>query len=121
MGDSKQTAPSRAGVVTSKARVRRQEPDPLADALGASKIFDVTQGIDGPFGAAALLEEVQQRLVSRGGRPSDPKATIRRLVPLKRQVWKTLQSQAKRLSRRGRPISPGQLAAVLLEKGISHF
>jgi hypothetical protein len=67
----------------------------------------------------ALLEEVKGRLVSRGGRPADSAPTIRRLVPLRKQVWRELQAQANRLSRLGRHVSPGQLAAMLLERGLS--
>ena len=72
----------------------------------------------GPFGVAALPDEVKNRLVSRGGRPSDPSPTVRRLVPLKKQVWKRLQTQAEHLSGLGKPVSPGQLAAMLLEKSV---
>jgi hypothetical protein len=38
------------------------------------------------------------RLVSRGGRPADPAPTVRRLVPLRKHVWKELQAQASVLS-----------------------
>ena len=121
MRGSKQAVGSRGRSVPRKP-ARNHATGLLADVLGASTSFAVTQRHDGPFGAAALLEEVKGRLVSRGGRPSDPDATIRRLVPLKRQVWRALQTQARILSRRrGRPISPGQLAAVLLEQGVSHL
>ena len=106
MRDSKQAVGSRGRSVPRKP-ASNHATGPLADVLGASTSFAVTQRHDGPFGAAALLEEVKGRLVSRGGRPSDPDATIRRLVPLKRQVWRALQAQARILSRRrGRPIRP---------------
>ena len=121
MRHSKRTVGSRGRSVIRKVATTHSS-DPLAEALGASKTFHTTQRPDGPFGAAALLEEVQRRLISRGGRPSDPDATIRRLVPLKREVWNEIQAQARILSRRrGRTISPGQLAAVLLEQGLSHL
>jgi len=67
----------------------------------------------------ALLDEVKSRLVSRGGRPADSAPTIRRLVPLRKQVWRELQAQANRLSTLGRHVSPGQLAAMLLERSLS--
>ena len=65
------------------------------------------------------LLSVQQRLrgrfVSRGGRPSDPAPTVRRLVPIKKDVWRALQRHARLLSRIDSRVSPGQLAALLLE------
>jgi hypothetical protein len=41
----------------------------FAEALGASRTFPVFARPHGPFGVAALLDEVRTRLVSRGGRP----------------------------------------------------
>ena len=67
----------------------------------------------------ALLDELKGRLVSQGGRPADAAPTIRRLVPLRKQVWRELQVQANLLSSLGRHVSPGQLAAVLLERSLS--
>ena len=102
-------------------RTRGARSTDFAEALGASRSFAVESGAHGPFGAAALLRELRDRLVSRGGRPSDPAPTIRRLVPVRRQVWKDLQRHADMLSRHGGPVSPGQLAAILLEKSIASF
>ena len=97
-------------------------PEELAKALGASAVIPLRGKAADPFGAAALLHQVHHRLVSRGGRPSDPEATIRRLVPLKKRVWKQIQAKARDLSRRrGKSVSPGQLAAMLLEQGLAQF
>lgn len=101
-----------------RVRDRSAQTTDFAEALGASRSFAVATKPRGPFGVAALLEEVKNRLVSRGGRPSDPSPTVRRLVPLKKQVWRRLQMQAEHLSGLGKPVSPGQLAAMLLEKSI---
>jgi hypothetical protein len=90
-------------------------------ALGAARSFDVASKPHGPFGIAALLDEIQNRLVSRGGRPSDPGATIRRLVPIKKQVWRSLKAQAAYLSIHGKRVSPAQLAAMLVEKSIAEI
>jgi hypothetical protein len=84
--------------------------------LGASRTLPVRSQPHGPFGVAALLDEFQNRLVSRGGRPADTAVTIRRLVPLRKAVWQELQRHAGLLSARGRRVSPGQLAAMLLER-----
>jgi hypothetical protein len=74
-----------------------------------------------PAGILALRRELRGRFVSSGGRPSDPAPTIRRLVTVRKCVWKVLQRHAALLSRLGRPVSAGQLAAVLLEKGVRHI
>lgn len=81
-----------------RVRDRSARTTDVAEPLGASRSFAVATRPRGPFGVAALLEEVKNRLVSRGGRPSDPSPTVRRLVPLKRQVWRRLQMQAEHLS-----------------------
>jgi hypothetical protein len=72
-------------------------------------------------GILALQRELRGRFVSSGGRPSDPAPTLRRLVTVRTRVWKDLQRHAAVLSRIGRPVSPGQLAAILLEKSLSEL
>ena len=74
-----------------------------------------------PSRILALQHELQGRLVSAGGRPADPSPTIRRLVPIKKQVWRELQKHASLLSRLGQPVSPGQLAAMLLENSVNRL
>lgn len=96
----------------------RQSND-LTEALGASRTFSIKSRPHGPFGVMALLDEFKGRLVSRGGRPADSAPTIRRLVPLRKHVWRELQTQAKVLSNLGRHVSPGQLAAMLVERSLS--
>ena len=115
-----QTRVGRRQVVRDGERSRARNAN-LAEALGASRTFSVSAKPHGPFGVAALLDEVKSRLVSRGGRPSDPSPTVRRLVPVKKQVWRTLQAQARHLSDLGKPVSPGQLAALLLERTIDEL
>jgi len=72
-------------------------------------------------GILALQRELQGRFVSTGGRPSDPAPTIRRLVTVRKVVWKELQKCAALLSKLGERVSPGQLAATLLEKSVSEL
>lgn len=69
----------------------------------------------------ALQRELQGRFVSSGGRPADLEPTIRRLVPVRARIWKELAIQASRLSRLGPRVSAGQLAALLLERGLSEL
>lgn len=66
-----------------------------------------------------LQRSLQGRFVSSGGRPADPAPTIRRLVTIRKDVWRQLQKHAALLSKLGAPVTPGQLAATLLEKSIS--
>ena len=75
----------------------------------------------GNSGILALQRELRARFVSSGGRPADPAPTVRRLVTVRRQVWRDLQRHAAALSRIGRPVSPGQLAALLLETSVSQL
>jgi hypothetical protein len=75
----------------------------------------------GRSGILALQHDLHGRLVSADGRPSDPAPTIRRLVPLRKHVWKELQRQATVLSKLGQHVSPGQLAAILLEQSVSRL
>ncbi len=92
----------------------------IAEALGASRVIDL--GIrrqDGPLDWLALAHALQERLVSSGGRPSDPRWDTRRLVPFRRQTWKRLARQAAALSARGRKVGPAQLAAFLIEERLS--
>ena len=98
-------------------RHARTQGNDFGSILGASRTLQVRSKPHGPFGVAALLDEFQNRLVSRGGRPADTVATIRRLVPLRKTVWEQLQRHAELLSVQGRRVSPGQLAAMLLERG----
>jgi len=101
-----------------RTRGARRSHD-LKKALGASRSFPIVSKPHGPFGVMALLDELKGRLVSRGGRPADSAPTIRRLVPLRKHVWKELQAQANELSSMGRHVSPGQLAAIVLERSLS--
>src|SRR5436189_6484031 len=87
-----------------KARVRTASNGP--NAKSSSRLL-------------ALQREFQGRFVSSGGRPADSEKTIRRLVPLRPNVWKELGAHATCLSRVGLRISKGQLAAVLLEKAVA--
>ena len=103
------------------AKERDRSAIQIAHSLGASHTLRVRTRARGPFGVAALLDELRSRLVSRGGRPSDPEASIRRLVPLRATVWVDLKRHAEALTAQGQPVSAGQLAAILLEKSVSQL
>ena len=108
-------------VKQTRRRERRLHHQDFGAALGASHSFGVKSTPHGPFGVAALLDEIRNRLVSNGGRPSDSSPTIRRLVPIKKKIWRTLKAQAANLSSYGKRVSPAQLAAILVEKSISEL
>lgn len=91
-----------------------------ADALGASRAVEVSaEHAQGPLGLVQLRAEVENRLRSSGGRPTDPAWTIRRVVPFKPDGWAELEELAARLTARGRSVSPAQLAALLIERGLA--
>lgn len=95
----------------------------IAAALGASRTFHVTGGTlsQGPLGLAQLRAEVSERLRSSGGRPTDPDWTVRRVVPFREAGWAELQEFAARLTAQGRSVSPAQLAALLIERGLAQL
>ena len=88
--------------------------DRIGKALGATKQMSVKTRASGPMELLRLGEEIGARLTSRGGRPSDPKWNVRRVIPLKEESWNYLQQQSGKLR-----VSPGHLAAMLLEREIA--
>jgi hypothetical protein len=67
----------------------------------------------------AIAKLVKDRLISRGGRPSDPQWEIKRLVPFRTKTWETLTNEAKTMSSFGRKVGPAQLAAIIVENCVS--
>ena len=74
-----------------------------------------------PAGLLALQRSLQGRFVSSGGRPADPAPTIRRLVTVRKEVWRQLQKHAALLSKLDAHVSAGQLAAMVLEANVAEF
>ncbi len=92
----------------------------LADALGASRTVPLSgRSTQGPLGLAQLYADVQQRLKSSGGRPTDPAWTLKRVVPFRADRWRELESISRKLSAGGRSVSPAQLAAFLVERQLA--
>lgn len=91
----------------------------LADRLGASRVEKLpAPPAKSPLGLLHLQHEIQTRLRSSGGRPSDPSWTVSRQVPFKPEVWADLQSEAERLGQSGPRVGPAQIAAILIEEGL---
>ena len=91
----------------------------LAEDLGADRVvsLDVPQS-RGPLDLLHLHAEVKRRLRSSGGRPSDPQWTVKRLVPFQEKSWKELEVITEKLEQKGQRVSPAQLAAILIERGL---
>jgi hypothetical protein len=92
--------------------------DKIARGLGAEHRGKVT-ATGGYFGAMQLLADIEARfrVPSGGGRPTDPRWTERRLLPLAPRTLKRLEQIASKVREHGGvSIEPMQLAALLLEK-----
>ncbi len=92
-------------------------------ALGAETVVPVKTQPHGPFGLLQLQAELAERLGATGrpGRPSDPSWTIRRLIGFRPETWQALVELADRASTPRRRVSPGQVAARILEEGVTRL
>lgn len=91
--------------------------DKIAQGLRASRRGPV-QATGGYPGALQLVTEIQARFrtPARGGRPTDPAWTERRLVPLAPKTLDKLEHLTAGLQGEGIAIEPLQLAGLLLER-----
>jgi len=92
--------------------------DKIARGLGAERRGKVTTS-GGYFGAMQLLADIEARfrVPSGGGRPTDPRWTERRLVPLAQKTLERLEEIAAKVREHGGvSVEPMQLAALLLER-----
>jgi hypothetical protein len=92
--------------------------DRIAKGLGAERRGKAS-ATGGVFGAMQILADVADRfrVPPGGGRPTDPRWTERRLVPLAPQTLGRLEELAKRMrAERHVSIEPMQLAGLLLEQ-----
>lgn len=93
-----------------------KKTDRIGKALGATRQLSLKTKATGPLNWLQLRQEIDARLSSRGGRPSDPEWDLRRVIPLKKSSWDFLREASEKLR-----VNPGQLAAILLERGIDSF
>lgn len=92
--------------------------DRIAKALGARRVARVSSA-SGYFGALQLLADIEARLrvPPGGGRPTDPRWTERRLVPLAPETLDRLEELTSRIRKRVNVnVEPMQLAGLLLER-----
>ncbi len=97
---------------------RQLDMDKIARGLGAERRGKVSAS-GGYFGAMQLLADVEAkfRVPAGGGRPTDPRWTERRLVPLAPETLERLEEITSRVRQHGGVnVEPMQLAALLLEK-----
>ena len=90
----------------------------IAKGLGAARQGKVSAK-GGYFGAMQLMADVTARfrVPAGGGRPTDPRWTERRLVPLAPQTLMRLEELTARVREHGSVnLEPMQLAGLLLEK-----
>ena len=96
----------------------RLDMDKIATGLGAEHNGKIAAP-GGFFGAMQLLADIEARfrVPVSGGRPTDPRWTERRLVPLAPRTLERLEAiTAKVRQHEGVSVEPMQLAALLLEK-----
>lgn len=94
-------------------------------ALGPAYIV---QGVTAPgalalpelLGARAWFERRRQGFQSSGGRPTDPRWSFKRAIPLAENTWKQLNELAAEYSDDSSKVGPGQVAACLLEEAVAH-
>jgi hypothetical protein len=102
--------------------MNRGEKAKLADGLGATRVVEVVRKkISGPLDMLALREEVNRRLRSSGGRPTDPAWKVTRQVPFKEESWTRLQDIAVEVGASGRRVGPAQVAALLVERSLEEL
>lgn len=92
--------------------------DKIARGLGADRLGKVDSA-GGYFGAVRLLADLETRfrVPSGGGRPTDPRWTERRLVPLAPRTLERLEKLSALVREdRGLSVEPMQLAALLIEQ-----
>jgi hypothetical protein len=99
--------------------MRKQlDMDKIAKGLGAERRGKVS-ATGGYFGAMQLLADIEARfrVPARGGRPTDPRWTERRLVPLAPRTLERLEEITLKVREHGgMSLEPMQLAALLLER-----
>jgi hypothetical protein len=97
---------------------RRLDMQKVAKGLGAERAGRISAK-GGYFGAMQVLADVEAtfRVPVGGGRPTDPRWTERRLVPLAPETLERLEKITSRVREHGGVnVEPMQLAALLLER-----
>ena len=108
--------------VNEKHKGKRLSMEEGAALLGAEQPEAISNVFLDPIGMRAIATRIGQRLVSKGGRPTDASWDVQRKVPMKAATWDRLKELAGKLAERGHlRVAPGQLAACALERGLPHL
>lgn len=75
--------------------------------------------VRGVPGIDDLRRQVERRLRSSGGRPTNPEWETSKRIPFKPDTWQELHKLAKTLSEGPRRVAAGQLAALIIERYLS--
>lgn len=99
--------------------------DPLSSVLQDHAAVVIKEpGGHGALSATEVLawrswfNQRRRALSSSGGRPTNPKWTLKRQIPFSAETWKELEERARVCSGSEQKIAPGQLAAFLLEESV---
>jgi hypothetical protein len=92
--------------------------DDTQKILGAEDPTSIGKLPANPLEMRMVPSIVRERLVSRGGRPSDPAWTVVRKVPMRPETWSELDRCAHELKAQNVRVSAGQVAAIALERGL---
>src|SRR2546425_6644179 len=102
---------------------RKLDMDRIAKGLGAERRGKVS-ATGGYFGAMQLLADVEAkfRVPAGGGRPTDPRWTERRLVPLALETLERFEGiTAPGRQHGGINVGPMELSALIIEKTTSQM
>lgn len=103
--------------VTTKT-AERIDPAELARALGAEPTeYQVKLPPSHPTGQA-VRREIYERLRSNGGRPALEGSERRQKIPISDADWARLCAAAEKLHDEQAKPTPGQVAAILLRRGL---
>jgi len=70
------------------------------------------------LGTRSWFDARRKAFRSSGGRPTDPRWTIKRAIPFAEETWSELNRLAVRFSGSAVKLGPGQVAACLLEEAV---
>lgn len=102
------------------SKLNEKKQKAIAEALGSNRTFSVKKlNLGSPLSWLNLAHEIKGRLISTGGRPSDPYWDIKRLVPFRKKVWDYLSYESKIMSNKERKVGPAQLAAIIIENSLN--
>lgn len=102
-----------------KERSIAHDDDAISKALGSGGSVPLGSARFSPPGLLALAHRFNERLKSRGGRPTDPDWTVTRRVPFAPETWDALHMLARKLSTAERKVAPARVAAALIEEGVA--